>query len=341
MNGKRTSWTFFVWVVLFWHVAHASEMPDYVVKKDLLTNIGHTLGFTAGQAYALDKIAKRYPGLEPRVKHAKLAFDMSYKSSIQNMEGFLEHSQPGLLEQFKVELTNKLPGQLDHMGSIDQSTAERFIQTVLDRSKGEIETPAIETLLMFNPRYVKNPEMEMVDGHRLSYTSMGTGKAKGIKFSVEYPRSWVAKEAKRPNIVQKFHSENGLGGQNFMVIIKQIDIPRGMEITQKDVDELLNDKDMQDMAGERSKVIGYGQFTLERIPGYWMQFEIEEKRGKHSMTMETVMYGLHYQNYLIMLQGHVTKSFNGKPVPRNDFAQFEPVFEYMANSFVLHNQYLQ
>ncbi|BAN68743.1 conserved hypothetical protein [endosymbiont of unidentified scaly snail isolate Monju] len=222
---------------------------------------------------------------------------------------------------------------------MSETQARQFVGLVRERAKGKIESPILETLLLFKPDYEKRPEREFLDGYKYKYTTNGKGKAKGVAFSIEIPKTWAAKEGNRPNIVQKFVSENGRGFELLLVLIGEIPLQLGEIITEKDVAETLNPDDIKDFLPDGSKYINSGKLTLENLPGFWVQFKINMSRLRYSVGMEGVMYVIFYKNKMIQIQGQVMTSVNGKPMDRGGLRKYEKLFDLMANSFVIANLY--
>ena len=137
---------------------------------------------------------------------------------------------------------------------ITESDAINFITEVKQRAKGHIESPILETLLIFKKGYQEKPEREFLDGYKYRYESDGTGKAKDVAFSIEIPKTWVSKEARRPNIVQKFISENGRGFEHIMILIKENTDGGNQRITQQDVADMLNSDDIKYFLPERRNI---------------------------------------------------------------------------------------
>lgn len=68
----------------------------------------------------------------------------------------------------------------------------------------------------------------MTDRKTVPYTSEGNPKAKGVNFSLSAPISWRQNEGDRPNIVQKWASQNGSGDMCMSVMVKRNDYVRGL-----------------------------------------------------------------------------------------------------------------
>jgi len=308
------------------------------LSNALAKDIGQAYGFYLWQDYSLNEISKKYPSMSGLALIAEKEFSATFKSSIEGMDAFMSKHAKTEWERIKSQLTIQIADSIN-IEQITESQARQFIELVRHRAKGNIESPVIETLLLFKSGYEKHPEREFLDGYKYKYTINGAGKAKGVAFSIEAPKTWTAKEGNRPNIVQKFVSENGRGLELLLVLIKEMPLPPDETITEKDVAEILNPTDIKDFLPDGAEYITSGKVTLENLPGFWVHFKMNMSRVRNSVGMETMMYTIFYKNKMIQIQGQVTTSVNGKPMDRGGLKQYEKLFDLMANSFVVANMY--
>ncbi len=321
--------------VVTWSPYASAEIQ---LTNALAKDIGQTYGFYLGQNYSLSEISKKYPSMSGLALIAEKEFAAAFKSSIEGMDALMSKHAKAEWERIKDQLTNRVADSLN----IDQATesqARQFIELVRQRAKGNIESPVIETLLLFKSGYEKHPEHEFLDGYKQKYTSNGAGKAKGVAFSIEAPKTWAAKEGNRPNIVQKFVSENGRGLELLLVLIKEMPLQPGEMITDKDVAEILNPTDIKDFLPDSAEHIASGKLTLENLPGFWVHFKLNMSRVRNSVGMETIIYVIFYKDKMIQIQGQVTTSANGKAIERGGLEKYEKLFDLMANSFVIASMY--
>lgn len=316
----------------------ANAIAEIKLTNALAKDIGQAYGFYLGQDYSLSEISKKYPSLSGLALIAEKEFSATFKSSIEGMDAIMMKHVKSEWQKIKNQLTKQIAGSIN-IDQITESQARQFIELVRQRAKGNIESPVIEILLIFKSGYEKNPEREFLDGYKYKYTTNGSGKAKGVAFSIESPKTWAAKEGNRPNIVQKFVSENGRGLELLLILIKKIPLRPGEKITEKDVSEILNPKDIKDFLPDGAAHIKSGQLTIENLPGFWVHFRMNMSRVRNSVSMETIMYTIFYKNKMIQIQGQVTTSVNGKPINRGGLQKYEKLFDLMANSFVIANMY--
>lgn len=306
---------------------------DITFSKKLLMDISRTYGYYLGQSYTLNNIKKKYPSLKNYVHQAQNEFKLVYGSSVENMDSYMSSLSQGTWKELKKKFSLEISTHINV--NISRNDALGFIEEVKLRAKGNIETPVLETLLMFNPKYMKDPEKEFYEGFQKKYISDNLKKSKGLDFTIDVPMSWVSKEANRPNIVRKFISQNGHAFEMAMVLI--LDFPGGIFLSSSDVKSVVNKEGMTEALPPDAILKDYGYTTLETLPGYWQRFSMKAHRLKMTLYMELLTYSFFYKDKLIQIQ------FQVGDIKKHDlekrFQKFEPLFEAIANSFVLTSMY--
>ncbi|MGI1946757.1 hypothetical protein [Shewanella glacialipiscicola] len=319
-------------------VSPLNAYAEIKLSNALAKDIGQAYGFYLGQNYSLSEISKKYPSLSGLALIAEKEFSATFKSSIEGMDALMAKYAKSEWNKIKKQLTSQIASSIN-IEQISETQARQFVELVRERAKGNIDSPVIETLLLFKSGYEHNPEREFLDGYKYMYSTNGVGKAKGVAFSIESPKTWVAKEGNRPNIVQKFVSENGRGLELLLILIKEVPLQPGETITEKDVLEILNPKDIQDFIPDGGVYLNSGKLTLENLPGFWVHFKMDMARVRNTVGMETIMYTIFYKNKMIQIQGQVMTSINGEPAERGGLKKYEKLFDLMANSFVITSMY--
>ena len=302
--------------------------------------MSRTYGYYIGQTYTLDNIKKKYPNLQNEIFLIKNDFDLKYLKSIKDIEQFFTKNMSkkqwsDLQKMVKDGIKKQLNTNISYEESLEA------IQVVKARIKGDIESPVIETLLMFNPNYQKNPIEELNDKFIQTYNSKDNPKAKGVDFSVKVPKSWKSQEANRPNIVRKFTSNNGYiiedtFIENIMILVYDLPI-EVKKLTSQDVTDVCND------IPENSVLRECKATTLENLPVVVKRLKLNMKRLENSMNMEVVQYNVFYKNKMIIIQGQVgtmNEKISEKTLLER-FEKFKPVFNYVANSLMISNLYKQ
>ena len=300
--------------------------------------MSRTYGYYIGQTYTLDNIKKKYPNMQNEILLIKNDFDLKYLKSIKDIEQFFTKNMSkkqwsDLQKMVKDGIKKQLNTNISYEESLEA------IQVVKARIKGDIESPVIETLLMFNPNYQKNPIEELNDKFIQTYNSKDNPKAKGVDFSVKVPKSWKSQEANRPNIVRKFTSNNGYiiedtFIENIMILVYDLPI-EVKKLTSQDVTDVCND------IPENSVLRECKTTTLENLPVVVQRLKLNIKRLENSMNIEIIQYNIYFKNKVIMIQGQVgamNEKISEKTLLER-FEKFKPVFNYVANSLMINNLY--
>ena len=309
------------------------------LSKNLIMDMSRTYGYNMGQTYVLDAIEKKYPSLKTQVFQVKHEFDLKYSKSIKEIElNLSKNMSEKQWNDYKSNFEKEMQKQFNY-DNITQDEALNFMEEVKSRTKGNIESPVIETLLTFNEAYQKNPISELNDGFFQRYNSKDNPKAKGVDFTVKVPKSWKSQEANRPNIVRKFTSNNGyIIEDTFMesIMLLVYDLPIEVNsLTQQDVNDVCNDLPENAVLRECKKT------NLENLPVIIQRTKLNVTRLENSMSMEVIQYNVYFKNKLIMIQGQVG-TLNNKVSEKTLLARFEkykPIFNYVANSLVVNDLY--
>lgn len=98
------------------------------------------------------------------------------------------------------------------------------------------------------------------EGETLVWDSSGHEKAKGIRMKISYPRTWKASEGSRPNIVQKFASDGGLGKEMVMILTRALPKEFDRELTEKEKQELFSRDSVKQFLPDGGRFISH-KFT--------------------------------------------------------------------------------
>jgi hypothetical protein len=295
-------------------------------------------GYYLGQQRSLEKIAEKYPELALKSLVAEKAFASSFGDAVREIDRQMKNTIPDewrkIKDQLKLQVAN-----LASRNALTVTQAEQFTLEVVDRADGNIQSPVLETFLTFSPRYQEHPSEEFTDGYRQQYYNDGSGKAKGLAYQLQAPKSWKLVEGNRPNIATKFVSQNGRGITTFMVIVKRLGLGAGETITMKDVEELRNEDDILDFLPKGATFGSSGTMILEDQPGFWISYKMTMSRFEYSMDMQVIAYNLFYSDYMIQMQGQVGQDSGTSIDISKAFNRFRPLFNLVANSLVLPTSY--
>lgn len=316
------------------------EVSAIDISKQLFMDITKTYGYYIGQSYTLKKIQDKYPHLKNQVFLAENEFKISFDSSLKNIDTIMYEKVNSSWTDLKNKIENQIPQQFN-FDNISPADAQNFLEVVKLRAKGNIESPIIETLLIFNPSYQKYKLSELRDGFYQKFISNGSGKAKGIKFSIKVPKSWKAQEANRPNIVQKFTANNGymIDGKSFIssdIMVKNI--PDGF--TAKDFNQDVINEICQEIP-DGALLRSCEPITLEDSHGVMQRMKTTLKRLNFKSDMEMVQYMVFFKDKAIVIQG-IVGTYNNQLSEKEllkFYDEYQSVFNYIANSLVLQDKY--
>jgi hypothetical protein len=303
-------------------------------------DISRTWGYVLGQQARLDEISQKYPSLKGNVYIAEKEFELAFGSSVNAIDSRMKKSAKDLWFKLTEQVKEQNQDSISNNPSNSKS-AKEFIGMVTERSKGVgIDSPIYETLLMFKPGYQKYPIREFNDRHRYHFKSDGSGKAKGVKFHIQIPISWKSKEAERPNIVRKFVSENGRGPATIMVLILKAAEPHEAHLLEQEMADIVETKRYHELVPEGFTLIDGGKLSLEGSPGAWFTMNAKIERMRSSVELESINYTVVYKNLMIQIQGQVATMINGEPTSNGGLKKYLPLFDQVANSLVLRENYL-
>lgn len=313
----------------------ANDEP--VLTDAVVRDIGQTYGFCLGQSFLLDAIGKKFPEISQQARIGKLQFDASFGASITNMEAFMAR-RDNEWAKVKSELRDKIATTIASQ-TLTPDLAKKFVEAV---AKGEIPSPVIETLLTFHPSYISKPASEFADGYKARFTSDGSGKAKGVRLHLDYPKSWSSADGDRPNIVRKFRSQNGRGFEMITVIVKPLPFPPGQKLTDKEVEEMVAEltlKAIKEPLVDGARIVAGGPIRLDGRPGFFQKYSLKQQQLDLTLSSLAVSYTVYYQTSMIQIQCGVFSEAKDEQNLKQRFDKFEPLFKLVANSFVIESQW--
>lgn len=302
--------------------------------KQLLMDASRTYGYVSTQTLVTEKLKDKYPEMKQDLIKAQVEFDSKFKSSIENIKilfGKEWNNYEKMMQPKLIAYANKI--------NLDLSYKNGFVNEILNRAKGNIESPIIETLLMFNSNYQKNPTKEFYDGFKKRLYSKDNQKAKGVDFHIDIPQSWKVKDGKRPNTLWLLTSQNGYLDEDdtqisFGVVVKEL--PEKIEtLSQKDVQDFCEEAFKDNPAKECIKT------TLENLPTIYARNTMKMERLRIKGTTEIANYFVFFNDRIIILQG-MANTINNKlsQIQLNKkFDKYLPLFDQITNSLVIKNLY--
>lgn len=325
----------FLFVLLLWNVVEAKEHP--LISEETMMDMSKTYSFCQAQDYSLIQIQKLFPEYKKQAIEAKLKFNVKFGASVT----LIDESLSGLgdsWEKIKNETMNKMKS-LSDFSKLSDSEVEKFIEEVNKRTTGNIQSPILETLLIFNPTYITNPALEFENGFTKKFTSEGHLKNKDIHFTLRYPASWKANEAERPNIIQKFSSENGRGLETLMILIKKLPIEPSYKIYKVEVEEIFQKSNILEMLPNEIVITEYSRATIDSLPGAMVEYEEVRSRLTHNFFTKNLIFLTFCKNSLLMFHFAETDLVENKNDVLERYLLMKPLFILMANSIVIHDNW--
>jgi len=187
----------------------------------------------------------------------------------------------------------------------------------------------------------QNSDFELFKkGERDKFYTKDHPKAKGINISIEYPKSWIASEGERPNVVQKFSADASDGiTRGCMILIK--DMPKVLSLM-PDGDiakEVFAEQALPEIIPPGGSFINGQSTKYDGQEGAWMIYSMEMDRAGIKMKMYTLQQMFIYSGKLINVQSTV----GGLVYTDNNlyaiFTGYLPLFQQIGNSIVIHDKW--
>jgi len=317
----------FVFLVL---AANTQTVVAQTIEAPLHNDLGRTLGFIMGQRSSLNIIKAEYPNLALQAQVAESEFESSFSNAEKNIKNalqeILKEEYPEFLETLEKQINDLIPSL-----QLNQEAAANFIAEVELRARGEIPSPILETLLTY--QFMDWPMEEFTFGYNRVFRTKNHPKAKNVDFQIRYPISWRPEEGERPNIIQKFRSENGRGLENFILMVKDLPISPDYTITEQDISEA------KEMVPEGGKLIYAKPIVLDRHKGAMIVFDYVVQQLDIVITMRQLMFITIYGGKMIWINCVVSALPGEEGELQERFNLFEPLFKMIANSFIIQEQY--
>ena len=299
-----------------------------------LNTISKTYGFLQGQKTILNNSKRNHPDLKADIRIAELSFKASFGLAENNLEIKLRD----LLGNYYDEFMNSLDKEMANNSSgfeYDRKTTLAYIEEVKLRAEGYIESPFKEILLAY--QYKDKPGNEFLDGFVTDYTTKGHFKAKGVDMQIKFPQSWKAYQGERPNIVQKFVSENGEGKVTAMIIITNIPQDELELMSNISNYEYFSYVETDNLIPPNSKFISRENVKLDRYDGVKLIYETSGDRMGYKIKMKTFCLMTIVSEKVVNLMFAVVEEDGG--TIEEKFKKNESLFELMGFFTVFPEQY--
>ena len=308
--------------------------PGVLNEADLLCNIdasilGRTYGYLKGQKITLDRIRMEIPELETQVNLCEMEFNLSFKNASERIYSDLKILLGKEFDLHEIEMNERLKSMNSNI-ELTTEIAIDFIEEVKQRAKGRIESPVLETLLSYE--YIYSPSKEFSDGYKESFSTENHVKSQGVNMNLKLPISWDRKEGDRPHIVQKFFSENGKGNEGVILQIQDIE-----EFNEYDINSFYSVNYLRQMVPANGEFIAAKKIVIDSLPAGQVIFKLKQEQLDFTLSSEFIIYVMVIEKKLVYLYCSVYEE-NTDALDEH-FNSFLPLFNMMANSIVIMNQY--
>jgi serine/threonine protein kinase len=289
----------------------------------------HTLSLIADRIHSPASLATR-------ATQAMLQFNRRFRPSVEQIDNILSRELPdwqstkdGLNAKASAFLTDRVDGQ----------TAMMIVTNLESYAAGNVPSPHLETLLTYQPDFIRQPNRELLAGYKNVYTTDGSGKSQGVKLSIKYPKSWKATPARMPHVVQFLKSQNGIGFETMGISVANVSEFMPGNVKDDDILELMDDKEFWQTGS--SKVLNTGAARIANDkPAIWAEVSTRRQRGGIDLETYSVRFAFLESKKLVIVE-FLASGLPGMPTARNRFARSAPLFYLMMTSLLILNPYSQ
>jgi hypothetical protein len=306
------------------------------VKKPKYKRVSEAYGYIMGQEYSLDLIKTKLPHLDMSVLKAQMAFSTNFGKAKEGMKKYLaEYLGQNEFKEFEDEMIIEIKNIFDNI-TLTEEVATNFISEVESRSKGNIASTFLETILSF--QFYDKPQDELTSGFTVTFKTKGHPKSKNTDWQIKVPKSWKAEEADRPNIIQKFTSDYGSGNENIMLMVKEISLPQGYSFSKEELNTFFTENEMKAIVPDGASFISFSKMTFDGNIGGMIEFEQILERLDQKIKIRMVQFMFIRGNKMCMVQGSVGSIQAEKDLDL-EMKKFLPLYKLVANSIVVNDQY--
>jgi hypothetical protein len=332
--------SFLVLLFLAIELSTAQVPSDYpAMTNEGADEMAMTYAFYMGQQLSVQKIVSNFPELSNAFNRVQAEFDKIFKPAIDNIDAILSIENTRWSSS-KTNIINSLQSEISTL-SFTENEAKEFLELIEDRVNGDIPEPILETLLIYNPKYLKQPALEFLEGFRQVFSTKDHPKSKGVNFQIEYPFSWKAREGVRPNIITLITGENGRGFENISLLVNELGISEteAEQISMVEIREIFQDNFVKELTPINSRLISWDHIELDGLPGIAIVFDIERRQLDMDFISRNMHYIIIYKNKMIFIQFSVSLDIAKSDHLNDRFDKFKTLFRLVANSFVVQDQW--
>ena len=320
-------------------LAGAASSGEISAKEPRWKQLSQAYGFVVAQQTSLELIEREFPDLAKDVKGAWFAFNSTaLGESVKGVEAELAR----LLGQDWSKYNNDLTAQIDTLitgQDVTRQQAVAFLQEVRQRAIGELPESILATLLSAHTRFARNPGLELLEGWKQTFRTRGHPKAKGVDFSIAFPLSWSRREGNRPNVIQFFQSGAGHGPIMSSLMVRDIPLPAGYELSERELREFFHPNELRHMVPHGGEFIDARAISLEGAPAGILVSDQTIERLDMTVTTRMTQFVTIQEKSMIFFQFMINKLPDSNEsldeLHKNQF----PTYRAIVNTFVLNDSY--
>jgi hypothetical protein len=273
-------------------------------SKDEVDRMILAYTFYIKQKVSLETVSETFPSLKEDVTHVTNDWNREFKPALENIDSLLTNILKSEWKKQKDQIYDKF-SRTDNRG-ISEDNAHQFISVVNERASGRIQSPVLETLLVFNPVYQKKPELEFREGYTKSICIKEINKQLPLNVKIVYPKSWrefMPKKKTDP----LFKCISGFAfGQVSMTL--KLDMAK-KDYTKETVKQLLSKEALLKGIPLKNQVLFYdADVTIDNCPASLIAFYHDDPVLKTSIIEET--YVTFYKNYRLTFAFTIVTTLN-------------------------------
>jgi hypothetical protein len=306
------------------------------IKKPKVQRVAQAYGYLIGQEHSINIIKNEFPQFENDMLNAEMAFNSTFGKSRSGIKEYLLNL---LGEEKFIDFDNKLILEIENRTVNVEYSEEmvlNFIEELKKRANGDIETPILETFLSFE--YADSPHQELLAGFTTIFKTKGHLKSKNTDWQIRVPKSWRAKEADRPNIIQNFIDDFGDGLQGIMLMVKDIPTQKEKILTEQEKDEFFSEEESKEYVPDGATFISFTKMNFDNKIGGMLEVEQVIQRLDFKLKIRMVQFMFIFENKVYSLVGSVS-SFNIEDDLTSKTKKYLPLYKLVANSIVINEQY--
>jgi hypothetical protein len=333
MNNHQLFHRFLVVLFILFHGTICTAQNHKFTKEET-ERMKMAYAFYLIQQNSIEAISLRFPNLATLANDALSAWNKRFLVSIIKIDTALTND----LQQDWVinkSMMNRKYSNGDY-SRITETAAKQFIYEVNYRAIGKIQSPVLETLLIFNPIYQKDPIKEYEEGYTESFYSKKSKKAFGLDILIKYPKSWKTVSVnKKPDNQVQFVSAYGTGNVSLTLTIER------MKAT-VDSKKALSKENLLPGKMNSEDVLSYKpDYSMDNCPAANITFYHEDKKQGQILGFLNVVYALTYQNNLIKLSFTYTSPSGKEEDILHVYEKYKELEVKIKNSLVILSQYGQ